>query len=261
LLLARVLADPVTPPFPAFVAGVVSRRIAALEAAGEQVQLHLLDLAGDRVVLGLGDLDTAEAVALLVPGMGNSPGDDLGRLTAAATDVGAAARAATPGIAVATAVWLGYRPPGIGPGMVLRTAAVRGGAALAGALDGLAAARAAAGTPPARTTVLAHSYGTLVLDEAADAPGPLAADAVVLLGSPGMEDDAASLEVPAVFDAGGNDDLISMLGWFGRGPGEEEYGSTGLPEDPSTGHSDYYDPDRPTLAAIGEVVAGVRTAD
>lgn len=261
LLLARLLADPATPPYTAFVAGVVGRRIAAEEAAGRQVQLHLLDLRDDRVVLAFGDLDAADAVALLVPGLGTTPGDDLGRLTLTAADVAAAARAAAPGLAVTTVVWLGYRPPPSGPGVALRTAAVRGGTALAAALDGLAAARAAAGTPPARTTVLAHSYGTVVVDEAADVPGRLAADAVVLLGSPGMEEDAASLEVPAVFDAAGNDDPIAMLGWFGRGTAEEEYGSTGLPEDRSTGHSDYYDPDRPTLPAIGEVVAGMRTAD
>jgi hypothetical protein len=108
--------------------------------------------------------------------------------------------------------------------------------------------------------VVAHSYGTVVVDEAADVPGRLAADAVVLLGSPGMEDDAASLEVPAVFDAAGDDDLIGMLGWFGHSTGEKAYGSTGLPEDPSTGHSDYYDRHRPTLPAIGQVVAGGRTA-
>jgi hypothetical protein len=261
LLLARALADPATPPVVAFAAGVVSRRIAAEEAAGEQVQLHLLDLAGDRVVLVLGDLDTAEAVALLVPGLGSSPADDIGRLAGDAADVGAAARAAAPGLGVATAVWLGYRPPSPGPGAAMRTAAVRGGAALAGALDGLAAARAVAGSPPARTTVLAHSYGTVVVDEAADVPGRLAADAVVLLGSPGMEDDAASLEVPAVFDAVGTNDPIARLDWFGTRTAAPRYGSTALPVDPSTGHSDYYDPDRPTLAAIGEVVTGVRTPD
>lgn len=261
LVLARLMVDPATPPRTAFVAGMVSRRIAAEEAAGRQVQVHLLDLPGARIVLGLGDLDTADAVALLVPGLWTTPGDDLGRLTADAADVGAAARTAAPGLSVATAVWLGYRPPRVPPRIGLRTAAVRGGAALAAALDGLAAARAAAGALPARTTVLAHSYGTVVVDEAADVPGRLAADAVVLLGSPGMEDDATSLEAPAVFDAAGDADPIAVLGWFGSRTAEEEYGSTGLPEDRSTGHSDYYDPHRPTLPAIGEVVAGVRAAD
>jgi hypothetical protein len=98
------------------------------------------------------------------------------------------------------------------------------------------------------------------VDEAADVPGRLAADAVVLLGSPGMEDDAASLEAPEVFDAEGGDDPVAGFEWFGSRTGAQRYGSTALPVDPSTGHSDYYDVERPTLAAIGEVVAGVRTA-
>jgi hypothetical protein len=261
LVLAQVLHDPRTPPYAAFTAGVVSRRVAAEEAAGRQVQLQLLDLGGDRVVLALGDLDSADAVALVVPGIFTSPADDLDGLTRTARSVAVAARAAAPDVAVATAVWLGYRTPSTVPAIVTRAAAGRGGAALAAALDGLRAARSATGSPPPRTTVLAHSYGTVVVDEAADAEGFLAADAVVLLGSPGMEQDAQSLEVPEVYDAASPRDPISWLGWFGGGTWSERYGSTGLPGEASMGHSDYYQPDHPTLAAIGEVVAGVRTPD
>jgi hypothetical protein len=258
LVLAGTLRSPTTPPYAAFVAGVVGRRIATEEAAGRVVQLHLLDLAGDRLVLALGDLDTADAVAVLVPGMGNSPGDDLGELSRDAADVAAATRVAAPGLAVATVVWLGYRPPGI-TGMGLRTAARRGASTLAAGLAGLSAARAVTGDPLPRTTVLAHSYGTVVVDEAADRPGRLAADAVVLLGSPGMEDDARSLEAREVFDAEAPADPVAGLRYFGRRTGAAGYGSTALPVELSMGHSDYYDTDRPTLAAIGEVVAGVRT--
>jgi hypothetical protein len=260
LLLDRALRDPRIPSAAALTARVVARRIAAEEAAGQQVQLHLLDLAGDRVVLALGDLDTADAVALLVPGIGNSPGDDLGGLVSDARRLAAAGRAAAPGTTVATAVWLGYRPPGTLWSAITRTAAWRGGPALAATLAGLAAARTATGTGAPRTTVVAHSYGTVVVDEAADVPGRLAADAVVLLGSPGMEDDAASLEAAAVFDAASDGDVVPRLDWFGDGgTREERYGSTGLPVTSAMGHSDYLDPDYPTLAAVGEVVTGRRT--
>jgi hypothetical protein len=261
-LLDRALSDPGTPPAVARTARVVAGRIAAQEAAGELVQLHLLDLPGDRVALALGDLDTADSVALLVPGVFNTPADDLSALTADAGDVGAAARAAAPGTAVATVVWLGYRTPSHPRQAVVRSSAELGGRALATALDGLAAARAATATPGIRTTVVAHSYGTWVVDEAADEPGSLVADAVVLLGSPGMRDDAASLEVPAVFDAAAPADPISWAGWFGDvHPWEGSYGSTGLPADVTTGHSQFLDRDRPTLAAVGEVVAGTRTTE
>lgn len=236
----------------------VAALLAAEEAAGRTAQLHLLDLPGDRVVVSFGDLDAAEAVALVVPGIYVSPGEDLGGVSADARDLADAARRAEPGLAVAAVAWLGYRTPHT-PGSVLtRAAAVRGGTALDDALDGLTAARGSAGAPPARTTVVGHSYGTVVVDEAADRPGRLAADAVVLLGSPGMEDDAASLEVAAVHDAASPADPVSWAGWFGTETWSRAYGSTGLPADAGTGHSGYFDPDRPTLGAMGEVVAGAR---
>jgi hypothetical protein len=262
LLLARALGDPATPGAAVAAARAVAVRIAAEEAAGRQVQLHLLDLAGDRVALAIGDLDTADAVALLVPGIFNSPADDLTGLTGDAVDLAAATRAAGHGTAVAAMVWLGYRPPANLVQAAFRAVAERGGRALARALDGLAAARRAVATPAPRTTVVAHSYGTYVVDEAADEPGTLAADAAVLLGSPGMEDDAASLEVPAVFDAATPFDPISYATGFGeRKTWEEGYGSTGLPTEPFEGHSGYFDRDHPTLAAMGEVVAGTRQPD
>jgi hypothetical protein len=260
LVLARAIEDPRTPLHQRLTARVVAQGVAAEEAAGHTVQLHLFDLDGDRVVLAFGDLDRADDIALLVPGIGNTPGDDLGPLARDALDVDDAAHAAAPGATVATVVWLGYRTPSVG-GVLTRGAAGRGGAALARALTGLAASRAVTGSARARTTVLAHSYGTVVVDEAADAPGRLAADAVVLLGSPGMQDDAASLEAPEVFDATGPDDLVSRAGWFGAPTDSSRYGSTALPVGPSTGHSDYYDPGGPTLAAMGEVVSGVRAPD
>jgi hypothetical protein len=76
-----------------------------------------------------------------------------------------------------------------------------------------------------------------------------------------MEEDAASLEAPEVFAAAAADDLIARSGWFGTPPTAPIYGATGLPVESAMGHSEYYDPDRPTLAAIGEVVAGVGRPD
>ena len=258
LLLERVLHDPRTPAAAAVTARVVAQRIDGEEAGGRDVQLQLLDLAGDRVVLALGDLDTAEAVAVLVPGVGNTPEDDLGGQVDNARDVAAATWAAAPGTSLAAVVWLGYRTPDTLVTGAMRGAAETGGPALARSLDGLAAARTATATGSSRTTVVAHSYGTVVVDEAADAPGRLAADAVVLLGSPGMEDYAASLEAAEVFEAAAPWDPVTWLPWDGdRGTGGS-FGATGLPVTPGMGHSDYLEPEFPTLAAVGEVVAGLR---
>jgi hypothetical protein len=258
LLLAAAVADPATPAYEAVSARAVAERIELEEAAGETVQLHLLDLPGDRVVLALGDLDTADAVGLVVPGIWNRPGDDLPHLARDARAVRDAAAAASPGLTVAAAVWLGYRTPRTPGEIVSRVRAWKGGPALADALAGLHAARTALAQPAARTTVVAHSYGTVVVDEAADQDGTLAADAVVLLGSPGMESDARGLEAPEVYDAATGGDPVASLGWFGTATWREAYGSTGLPLDPTAGHSDYFDADRPTLPAIGAVLAGTR---
>ena len=157
--------------------------------------------------------------------------------------------------AVASIVWLGYRTPQAPAAVVTRHTAKVGGPALAAALDGLSAVR---GTDPARTTVVAHSYGTVVTDHAAAAPGPLPADALVLNGSPGLDRSAADLEVEEVYEASALRDPISLVQHFGNATWDDDFGAVELPTDWSTGHTEYYDLDRPTVAAIGEVVAGVR---
>ena len=83
-----------------------------------------------------------------------------------------------------------------------------------------------------------------------------AADAVVLLGSPGGAGSAAELEAPEIYDAFSPLDPVSWVHWFGPDPWAPEFGATELPTDPGTLHSEYYDADRPTLDAIAGVVAG-----
>jgi hypothetical protein len=237
----------------------VAAQLAERELGGRPVQLLQFEPAADLVAVGLGDLDTAAAVGVLVPGINTSPEDDLDGLLDDAAGVARAAGAAAPGLAVATVAWLGYRTPGLAT-MASPGAARRGGPALDGALDGLAAARAAPGSGPApRTTVVAHSYGTVVTGQAARAPGRLAADALVLLGSPGVPGgEAEDLEVGAVYGAWSPADPVSWLQWFGDAPVDASFGDRALPVEFTEQHTEYYDADRPTLAAIGEVVAGVR---
>jgi hypothetical protein len=262
-LLDRALADPSLPGHA--VAVSVAAEIAGREAAGEEVQLHQFQPAERLVALAIGDLDTADHVALLVPGTGTDPVGDLDDLADDAGTVADATTSVAPSAAVATIAWLGYRAP-----LNLAKAASphyswTGGPALDATLHGLASARAA--TPGGRphTTVIGHSYGTLVVDRAADAPGRLAADEVVLLGSPGMDNRAADLEVDGVYEASAPFDVVSSLGdlvnpylnvhgWQTDGPG---FGAEELPTDWRNWHTGYYAEDGPTATVIGEVVAGL----
>jgi hypothetical protein len=238
-------------------ATAVAQEIADRETAGEQVQLLELDVEEGLVALGLGDLDTAESIGVLVPGMDNDVASDLDGLADDANAVADAAQTAAPGLAVATVAWMSYRTPsGLKQaGRLPAEHARAGGRALDATLDGLAAARV---TNTARVTVLAHSYGSVVTDRAVDEPGELAADAVVVLGSPGMNKDADEMEVDEVYEASSPRDLVSQFQYFGNATWEDDFGAERLPTDWDTGHSDYYDTDRPTVAAMGEVMAGMR---
>ena len=240
-------------------AEAVAHQLADEDDAGRTAQLLQFDPGGGLVAVSLGDLDTAAAVGVLVPGINTTAADDLDGMLGDARDLGSAAVDAAPGLAVATVAWLGYRTPGL-VGAPFLGAASRGGPALDRALDGLAAARAEQGPAP-RTTVLAHSYGTTLAGEAARAPGRLAADALVLLGSPGLRGEAEDLEAAEVYGAWSAADPVSWLNWFGDTPSDPSFGDVPLPTEAGQGHSDYYDRDRPTLAAMGEVVVGVRDGD
>ncbi|QNG37435.1 hypothetical protein F1C76_13325 [Geodermatophilaceae bacterium NBWT11] len=259
-LLARALADPQADGSGTAVA--VQDQLTRLAADGRTAQLVLFDPGEDLVALGVGDLDTAGAVGVLVPGMMTAPVGDLGAMTTDAVHVQDLAEAAAPGLAVATLVWMGYQTPGVGS-FFLPVNARAAGPVLDRTLDGLAVARsgpaAAGGAPLPRTTLVAHSYGTVVAGEAARAEGELAADAVVVLGSPGMRvADASGLEADEVYGAWNIEDPVSWSGYYGPGPSTPFFGAVPLPTDPDQGHTSYYDPERPTLQAIAEVVAGTR---
>ncbi|MGY1748289.1 alpha/beta hydrolase [Modestobacter sp. SYSU DS0511] len=255
LRLQAALAD--LPPGAAREAATaVAAQLAAGDGGPLSLQLLVFDPGQGLAALSVGDLDTAQAVAVLVPGILTTVADDLPGLAGAAADVVSAATAAAPGLTVAAVAWLGYRTPGL-LGALQPVTAARAGRVLDRTLDGLAAARGGPGaSPAARTTVVAHSYGTLVTGQAARAPGRLAADAVVLLGSPGTGGRASRLEAEEVYGAWTPVDPVSISGYYGPSPADLGYGDVPLPTDPGQGHTEYYDRDRPTLAAVGAVVAG-----
>ncbi|MCZ7435413.1 alpha/beta hydrolase [Micromonospora sp. WMMC241] len=287
-------------PLPAGPLEVTRRaRLAGVEAAlrgldglGERLatpgapRAYLLgfDPAGDgRAVVALGNPDRAGAVLTYVPGM-------TADLADAPAELGRAARvlercaAIGPGEETAAVLWLDYDAPDFLPEASSARQAEDAGPALHRFQEGL---RATHEGPPARQTVLGHSYGSLVVGAAARDHG-LAADALVFVGSPGVGvDHAAELRMPAgqVWASTAPDDVIRLvrepdelarravlagtpLGpvlavldphaerlWFGADPSAPGFGGRRFPS-ARHGHTGYWDPDNPALDGMARIVLG-----
>lgn len=242
----------------------VERRLGELERSGTTATLLTLDLDGaGRVAIGVGDLDTARHVAVVVPGMGQDAGHGLARTVEQAVRLREHAGGST-----ATVAWTGYAAPGLAQ-VPFATRARVGGRLLAADLLALSAARQVAGGSPPHLTVVAHSYGTTVVGAAALA-GPLPADDLVLLGSPGtLADRVTDLSVRPqhVYVGEARFDPVADLGAFGADPGDASFGAIRIGAEPGPDvpwrerlsggdHSHYYDPDSESLANAARVVAG-----
>ncbi|MGC4887734.1 alpha/beta hydrolase [Micromonospora sp. DT227] len=297
-LLARRLA--LRRPLPAGPAEVTRRaRLAGVEAAlrgldglaerlatsgAPRAYLLGLDPAGDgRAVVALGNPDRAGAVLTYVPGM-------TADLADAPAELGRAARvlercaAIGPGEEAAAVLWLDYDAPDFLPEASGTRPAEAAGPALHRFQEGL---RATHDGPPARQTVLGHSYGSLVVGTAARDHG-LGADALVFVGSPGVGvDHAAELRMPAgqVWASTAPDDVIRLahppdelarravlagtpLGpvlaahdrhrerlWFGADPSAPGFGGRRFPSG-RHGHTGYWDADNPALDGMARIVLG-----
>ncbi|MGW0550307.1 alpha/beta hydrolase [Streptomyces altiplanensis] len=212
---------------------------------------------GGRTAEVFGDLSRAERIAVLVPGSGTSL-DRYGRLRAGAT-----ALQRELGGRSAVVAWLGYETPGTVSPQVLTPGRADEAAP---ALRRFVAELGAAG-PAARTSLLCHSYGSVVCGRAAAASGLDVAD-IVLYGSPGTGgDNTAALRTRATV-------------WAGRGAGDRiadvphgrirlPYLTVGLGADPVSpdfgarifaagdgGHSDYLKPGSVSLDNIARIVSG-----
>ncbi|MER6302917.1 alpha/beta hydrolase, partial [Kitasatospora sp. NPDC001539] len=219
----------------------ISARLAAAEGQDPPVLLLGIGEEGQgRAVLSFGDPDTARDVTSLVGGMGTElqriGGGDADRARA----VYDAARRADPTRSTASIAWLGYDAP-LGLDVACRTAARAGADAYHRFLAGQRATHQGA---PAHVTAQGHSYGSLVVGLAAQRPGGLPADDIVLVGSPGTgADHASDLGVGAdhVYVGAAAHDPVSWapdpaaLGpaarlppnarWYGPDPASAEFGA------------------------------------
>jgi hypothetical protein len=228
--------------------------------APQRLYLLGIDNANDgRAIVAVGNPDTAAHTAVVIPGITTELDDMDGQISRAgalrqtADDLTAGADGD-----VAVVAWLGYDTPG------QDASAVRGHHAEAGAplldrfTDGL---RTAHEPGDARLTIVGHSYGSTVVGTAASQGDGLAADDIIVAGSPGMRvDNVSDLKIdPKHVWAGAaeGDDVSGWLSHFAHGPEphEEEFGANRYHVD-TTGHSDYWKPDSESLRNQALIVIG-----
>jgi len=222
-----------------------------------------LDPAAGTAVEVIGELATADRIAVIVPGVGTELRDfdrGLGGVTRRAPamqarTVYAALLAADSRAHVAVIAWLGYRPPaGLGPAAFSDGVARRGASALTAFVRSLPTG--------ADVTLIGHSYGSTVIGLAA--PHLPAVDDLVALGSPGMDVERADqLGGARVWSALAPDDWIRRvpqlkLGHLGLGrrPSSPGFGAIALPTAGVGDHDGYLCPGSATLTAVAAVVLG-----
>ena len=211
----------------------------------------VFDPSGDgRVAEVFGPLETAEHVAIVVPGMGNDlnnfDGGNASRLQTEAADLGNGD--------VATIQWLGYDSP---EGITAATGgpADEGGEALPPFLEGIRTQHS--GEAP-HVTIVGHSYGSVVLGRALRDRG-LQIDDVVAVGSPGMGvNDADDLGdgFDRIWAGRAHGDPVPSLPGHGEDPHDVGFGATRFHTGDISGHSSYFQEGSLSLSNMGLIVAG-----
>jgi hypothetical protein len=239
-------------------------------------QLLVLDIDGSRELMAavaVGDVDSADHVAVFTPGLGTTVQKDLSRYDDSMRALWETARDESElygdGGSVATVSWLGYEAPqmskvyDLGGGSVVSPAAAEQGAVrLADFYRGVDASRSV----DPHLTAVAHSYGSTTTGYALREQTGV--DSAVIFGSPGMGiSEIGELHVPGgqVFRIEARNDVVADLQRFGLDPSHvggieglsaEESVVDGRSLAESTGHSAYLRADTTSQHNIAAVVAG-----
>ncbi len=251
---------------------------ATLDKPGER-QLLLLDLSGERAeaAVAVGNVDTADHVAVFTPGLGSTVNGSLERYDDNMDRLRQQAQHESDrygnGDSVAAVTWIGYQAPqpgfeGFNPldsDSVLRDHSARvGGADLAEFYRGIDASR----TTDPHLTALGHSYGSTTTGFALQRQTGV--DDAVVFGSPGLgTSHVEDIEVPEghTYRIEARRDVVADAGVFGIDPSHID-GVTGLsargetlPDGrrlaESTGHSDYLTQNSTSQYNMSVVVAGL----
>ncbi|MEV6595185.1 alpha/beta hydrolase [Streptomyces acidicola] len=240
------------------------------DGAPESKRLYLLnhDAGGDgKVVIAMGNPDTADNVAVQVPGTAttmDSTGSQLNRIE----KLQRSAESADPTADTAVVYWLDYDAPEVPVTEAWNTEVADSDRAEAGAQDlrdfthGL---RASHEGERANLTVLGHSYGSTTVGAAASDDGGLDADNIAVVGSPGMMVDRADqLNVAPghVYFGQAKDDNINLAQGLtlGADPTDPDWGGFQFETDTS-GHRGYWDDGSESLANQGRIIAGQQPSE
>jgi hypothetical protein len=228
------------------------------------------------VAVSVGNPDTADNVVTFVPGFSTKLASAGGNIDRAIT-VWDQAHRFDPHHSTASIFWLGYdAPQGVGD-VATADLAEAGATRLDSFLQGLHAARNA--PAPAHSTLLGHSYGSLVSGKAAVHYGGPIADDIAFVGSPGVGvDEASQLGMPAghVWAGRSPDDPVPFVPplptpfrpdkWvddhsvrYGNDPTSSEFGGKRFTVDHEAmlhAHSSYWDPQSKSLLNIARIVNG-----
>jgi hypothetical protein len=232
---------------------------------------HLIEYdprGSGHVVEVVGDLATADRIAVIVPGLSNrmdnfdrgyggrerrAPAWQARQLYQQVTADDATAR-------VAVIAWLDYDPPAdLGREAVREERASAGAAALIRFVTGLGVYR-----PAAAVTLIGHSYGSVVAGLAAPSVGRRVQD-IVAMGSPGMGvERVAELHTAARVWAGSTRSDwtrdVPGIRMFGAGhgtlPSDASFGARRLPVDNVVEHDGYFVPGSDSLRAVAQIVLG-----
>ncbi|HVT41900.1 MAG TPA: alpha/beta hydrolase [Acidimicrobiales bacterium] len=225
----------------------------ALIASGGGILVYRPQL--QHYALLFGDIETAEHVAVIVPGVGDGTNlcddwiPDAQTLFEKAPDT-------------AVVLWKGYdNPVDI---MAAAAGSIECSEELVTAASDLTAFIESLDLEPEQSlTVVAHSFGSIVTGAALADCGLLVTD-VIVVGSPGMTvDELRELHVEQshFFSEQAPGDAIAELGVFGSSPSSPTFGGTRMsvnaPDRPHVeSHSGYFTPESEALENIADVVTG-----
>ncbi|MGW1073942.1 alpha/beta hydrolase [Streptomyces sp. NPDC002537] len=218
-----------------------------------------------KVIVANGNPDTADHTAVYVPGTGTDLGGIEGNLDRGAK-LWRESHRLSPGDKVSTITWFDYNAPrsaypgdkgDILPEAMHDRYAEKAGPVLRQFLDGNRAAHTNATGDTAHTTVIGHSYGSTAIGDAAKSGSfqdrPMAANDVVVAGSPGMQAKrAADLGIDPhhmwAMKGGGSDNFVREGGRLvGLGgdwtiPTDKEFGANVMQSD-AKDHGGFWDED------------------